>query len=681
MPNFNSIKFKIIAFAVLLVVAGLASRLFFGIPHIRDQMTELVSAQELALATYVAQDIDDSIRSRLALIGDLATDLPQASIAQPGKLSAWLQDRQRANPLFTGLLVVRPDGHALIGEYPALPGRDRLDYVDVDWFHGAMQSSKPVIGKPMRGRVNGAPLIVMATTVRDAGGRVVAVLAGLSLLDAPGFLDSLQKTRLGASGGFLLISPSDKMFVTASDPSMVLKPTPPAGANPLHDRAMSGFRGAGITVNAKGVEEISTMVTVPSTGWFLVARMPTEEAFRPITTLRDLTLTSTLIVLAVVIALVTAFLSAVLWPLVEVGRAMREMASGRRALAQLPVRRRDEVGDMVLGFNHLLATLHENEAALRTTMQKLDQLAGTDALTGAWNRRQFDEVVERELDRSKRYGHPVSLILLDLDLFKEINDKHGHAKGDQVLQHVADRVRGVLRKSDSLTRWGGEEFMILMPDTGLSTATALAERVRATIALHSIEGLGGVTASIGVAEYAGDSRDQWVARADAAMYRAKQAGRNRVEVDSTAGGAQAIAVLKKAGLVQLIWHDHFRSGNQTLDSQHQGLFDDSNKLLAAILSERSDDEIAAAVDTLMRDMVLHFQDEEEILLAVGYPHAAEHAVLHAALVHSAVELVEQFRSGSLDIGALFQFLARDFVAKHMLGEDREFFSCLDQSPR
>ncbi len=677
MPNFNSIKFKIIVFGVLLVVAGLASRIFVGIPFIRDQITELVSAQESSMANYVAQDIDRSIRSRLALIGELAADLPDAPLERPDYLSAWLHDRQRTNPLFSGLLVVRPDGHGLIGEYPVLSARGRLDYADRDWFRGAIHSNRPVIGRPARGRASGAPLIFIAQQVRDAKGRVVAVIAGFSLLNAPGFLDSLQKTRLGASGGFLLVSPSNRIFVAASDPSMVLTATPPVGVNRLHDRAMSGFRGAGITVNAKGVEEIAFMVTVPSTGWFVVARLPTEEAFRPITTLRDLTLKGTLIVLAVMIALVMAFLSAMLQPLVEVGRAMREMASGRRALAQLPVRRNDEVGDMVLGFNHLVAMLHEKEAALHSTMQRLDQLAGTDALTGAWNRRQFDEVVERELDRAKRYSHPVSLILLDLDLFKKINDNYGHAKGDLVLQHVADCIRGALRRSDSLTRWGGEEFMILMPDTGLSNAAVLGERVRASIALNSIQELCSVTASIGVAELvASESRDQWVARADAAMYRAKQAGRNRVEVDSPSKEARAIVESSKTGFVQLKWRDHFASGNQTLDSQHRGLFDDSNTLLAAILSESSGDEVGVAIDTLMRDIVRHFQDEEAFLLAVAYPRAAEHAALHAALLHSATELVERFRNGSLDIGALFQFLARDLVANHMLSEDRNFFPYL-----
>ena len=214
--------------------------------------------------------------------------------------------------------------------------------------------------------------------------------------------------------------------------------------------------------------------------------------------------------------------------------------------------------------------------------------------------------------------------------------------------------------------------MVLTPDTGLSNATVLAERVRASIASYSIEGFGSVTASIGVAEFlASESSDQWVARADAAMYRAKHAGGNRVEVDTASSGAPSLAESTEAGFAQLIWSDHFQSGNQTVDSQHRGLFDDSNNLLAAILSERSNDEVDAAVNTLMRDMVSHFQDEVKILLAVGYPHAAAHAALHGELIQSAVELVERFRGGSVNIGELFQFLARDVVARNLTVRETE----------
>ena len=678
MPNFKSIKFRLLVVGVILVVAGVASRIFILNPFVREQIVELVAAQESTIATYVANDIDHSIRSRLALIDRFAADLPSGLVERPEQLQAWIKARQQINPMFDGILVVSPDGLGVLAEYPKIPGRETLDYAHLDWFIAAKLSNKPVMGRPLRGRASNTPLIVMAESVRDAAGKVVAVLSGVSLLNAPGFLDSLLNTHFGVSGGFLLISPSDRMFVASSDPSMVLTATPPDGVNTLHDRAMKGFRGTGITVNARGVEEISTIVTVPSTGWFVVARMPTDEAFRPVTVFSEYTMKTGVIILIVMISLITALLTIFFRPLVLAARAMRDMADGKRELSQLAIRRNDEIGDLLLGFNHLAARLQDKEAALQSAVKRLEQLAGTDALTGSWNRRQFDEVVDRELDRSRRYGHPISIMLLDLDYFKLINDKYGHPEGDRVLQLVANLIREALRKSDSLTRWGGEEFMVLMPDTGLANATVLAERVRTRIGLHRIENVGSVTVSIGVAKFVvSESRDQWVERADAALYRAKHAGRNRVEVDAMPHEALSLAEFKEVGVAQLVWSDHYRSGNSALDSQHKGLFDSSNALLAAILSEPTGGDVSAVVDKLMRDLANHFQDEMKLLFAVGYPHAAAHAALHKELIHSAAGLVERFHGGSLNVGELFQFLASDLVVKHILSEDREFFPFLN----
>jgi diguanylate cyclase (GGDEF)-like protein len=165
--------------------------------------------------------------------------------------------------------------------------------------------------------------------------------------------------------------------------------------------------------------------------------------------------------------------------------------------------------------------------------RSLAQLASTDLLTTTWNRRHFEQAVEGEIQRSSRYGHPVTMLLLDIDHFKRVNDTFGHTVGDQVIREVANCIRSVIRLSDSLTRWGGEEFIILMPNTGLSSAAVLAERIRESIATHDFEGIGPVTASLGLAEYLpSGSQEEWLDRADRAMYRAKDKGRNRVEIDS-----------------------------------------------------------------------------------------------------------------------------------------------------
>lgn len=154
-----------------------------------------------------------------------------------------------------------------------------------------------------------------------------------------------------------------------------------------------------------------------------------------------------------------------------------------------------------------------------------------DALTGLVNRRHFLERLDGELHRSARFGLPCSLAVLDIDHFKSVNDRFGHAAGDAVLRMFAQTVGQCLRSSDLVARFGGEEFAVLMPQTPVDGATELAERIRGAVQSASVSGEGDalrVSVSIGVAQWSGENPEQLIARADDAMYAAKTAGRNRV---------------------------------------------------------------------------------------------------------------------------------------------------------
>jgi len=169
--------------------------------------------------------------------------------------------------------------------------------------------------------------------------------------------------------------------------------------------------------------------------------------------------------------------------------------------------------------------------ALKAANRELAWLATTDPLTGLWNRRQLDERLRQEIERADRYGHPLTLVLFDIDDFKGINDRFGHASGDQVLAELSRRVRGHLRTSDGLGRWGGEEFLVLLPECGGEQACELAEKLRQLVSATPFEDVGTVTASFGVAQRSlGETEDAWFGRVDRALYRAKQRGRNRVEL-------------------------------------------------------------------------------------------------------------------------------------------------------
>jgi diguanylate cyclase (GGDEF)-like protein len=176
----------------------------------------------------------------------------------------------------------------------------------------------------------------------------------------------------------------------------------------------------------------------------------------------------------------------------------------------------------------------------------LYELAMVDGLTGLFMRRYFDARIEEEIERSKRYGTAFSVVMMDVDDFKRLNDTHGHLVGDRVLRAVAGIVKGQMRGVDTAARYGGEEIALILPRTEMVAAYNQAERIRAAIADHriTVDGTGdseviGVTASFGIAAYpesTASKAEELVRKADRALYRAKKTGKNRVELYWADGG-------------------------------------------------------------------------------------------------------------------------------------------------
>jgi diguanylate cyclase (GGDEF)-like protein len=454
----------------------------------------------------------------------LAKDLPVDLLREPRQVDLWLSRHHALNPLFSlGLAVIPPDGHGIIADFPPLPERRQLDFTATDWFREARDKRRLAIGKPTLGRAAHQPVIVIAAPRLDAAGRVVAIVAGVTALDTPGFLDLIQDSQLGKTGGFLLVSPRDNLFVAASKPEMRLKPLPPPGVNRLHDAAMGGFRGTGITVNAYGVENLASFASVPAADWFVVARLPTAEAFAPIEKMRSRYMRNSVAIGLLIIAVLLLFLRHTFRPMKRAAEQMRLMADGKAPLAPLPVVRRDEVGEMAEGFNYLLEKLRESEA-------RMAHLAHHDALTGLPNRLSFLAHMQKGAALARRQDARLALLFIDLDGFKPVNDRYGHEVGDQLLQQVAARLNEGVRESDTIARFGGDEFVLLLTDVADSgSAAAIAEKIIARLsAPYCVEAIQlNIGASIGIALFPDDGEDvgALIAQADAAMYDAKRGGR------------------------------------------------------------------------------------------------------------------------------------------------------------
>ncbi|WP_439101655.1 diguanylate cyclase [Congregibacter sp.] len=243
-------------------------------------------------------------------------------------------------------------------------------------------------------------------------------------------------------------------------------------------------------------------------------------------------------------------LSSVTSPLKHLAEIFRKLSEGAEEDVVGTINTKDEIGDLFIAAEAfrrenirgrelltdyrelsrgLEAQVAERTHELNEKNKELDRLASMDKLTETYNRRALDESLAAELHRAKRYNRPMALLLMDIDLFKEVNDQYGHLTGDQVLVAMAQQIKNNLRASDLLGRWGGEEFLVICPEAGVEQARSVGEKVRSAIEATDFGLPRQITVSIGISIIAEDSTSEsLVADADRALYSAKNQGRNRV---------------------------------------------------------------------------------------------------------------------------------------------------------
>ncbi|MEL7603141.1 MAG: diguanylate cyclase, partial [Bacillota bacterium] len=302
---------------------------------------------------------------------------------------------------------------------------------------------------------------------------------------------------------------------------------------------------------------------------------------------------------------------------------------------------------------------------LRRVRDELRIASFTDALTGLRNRHFLNAVIETELSRAERYHQNLSIISFDLDRFKRINDLYGHPVGDEVLITTARIARETIRESDILVRMGGEEFMILLTNTGLGAALRVADRLRQNLAAEAHPIAGKITASFGVVEKrAGEDYTSLYSRVDEALYQAKEDGRNCVRTykeDASIGEL----------VLKLEWKKDWECGEETIDEQHRGLSRLLNRLL------KTDPEgTEGYLDELEHRLKEHFDYEERVLDRVGFPELERHRAEHKRLLEKFAGQRQMIMEGALTPLALFTYAVEEVVVGHLLEEDTKFFPYL-----
>ena len=653
----HTLKTRATVYTLVVFVLGIWSLSFFVSRTLQSDMEQLLGEQQLSVVTVLAKEVNDNLTDRLQALKTVANEMDADLMRNPAALQTRLEQRPLLQLLFNGgVWVAGADGTA-IADVPLSANRIGANYMEMDFIATSLKEGKPTIGRPVMGKKLKAPVFAITVPLRDAQGKTVGVIVGVTNLGKPSFLDKITHNPYGKTGGYVLISAKHRLVVTATDKSRVMEPLPAVGVNAWVDRFADGYESWAVATNPKGVEVLVSGKAVPVAGWYVLASLPTAEAFAPLQHGLQRLLWATAFLTLLSGAMTWWVMKRQLAPLDETAGALMALSE----LAQLPkplaLTHQGEIGKLVTGFNRILQTWKQREAVLqqrkvmleRTESMahlasfewdidtntvvwspemfcifgrdpalgipnlegqaelytpestqtlfdavgkavsegtpyeielmtvrpdgeqrpciakgfperdasgrvvrvaglvqditerkayegKLEHIAHFDALTNLPNRLLLADRLQQAMAQAQRRGNQIAVAYLDLDRFKSVNDRYGHAVGDQLLTVIANDMKETLREGDTLARMGGDEFVAVLIDLDSIESsgpmlTRLLEVAAEPVQLDAVVLQG--SASIGVTFYpqAHDiGADQLLRQADQAMYQAKLAGKNRYHV-------------------------------------------------------------------------------------------------------------------------------------------------------
>jgi PAS domain S-box-containing protein len=377
--NFNlfhrlSLKTRVTFFSLAIFIASIWSLTFYTSKMLRQDIQQMLSDQQFSTASFVAGEINQELENRLTSLEEIASYLSPAMQSNSMTLQPFLKQRTVFQNLFNaGTFVTSLDG-IVIADVPVSAERLGVNFMDRDYMQAVLKEGKAKVGRPVMGKKLMAPAFAMAVPIRDAQGKVIGALAGATDLSKPNFLDKIAQNNYGKTGGYLLAAPQYKLYITGTDKSRIMQPTPAPGVNPLLDRYMQGFEGSGVVIDSHGTEVLSSAKQILAVGWLLVARIPTAEAFAPIRTMQQRMLLIAIFMTMLAGSLTWLMLRRQLAPLLAAVNILSTQANTSLPSQPLPVTHHDEIGELIDGFNRLLETLGQKDKALRASRQQLSNI-------------------------------------------------------------------------------------------------------------------------------------------------------------------------------------------------------------------------------------------------------------------------------------------------------------------
>jgi diguanylate cyclase (GGDEF)-like protein len=540
-PRFESIRSRIVAFAV--VAALLPSGVMLGISYnqnrraLETKITEdlLSESAQSARATGVwlkerLYDLrvfagSDEVANTLDRPATGARASAVATSQAEGRLRDYLLSLHERFSDFEQLMVLDLNGNIV-----ASSGEISQIQLPRDWqttLHSETQIVGDVYWDPKAGRAK----LVVAVPAQRADGRIIGAFAAeLNLAPVRLLLRAFARDSTGAI--FLV---NRKGYPIASSEGMTQVLVKTRMAPPTMKKLLQSARAPFTYTSFGGRDVIGTLEYVPQVSWAIISEISAESAFQQVRHFRDVSL----LVIAILLVLVSAtgyrLGRLIARPLDLLTKGAGEVAAGDLAVDLPEAPGGGEVGYLTDVFNHMVSRLREGRReldliheTLRKKNEELEMLSTTDSLTGLDNHRELMQRLENEEGRYKRERRSFSVLVGDVDHFKQYNDAFGHPAGDEVLKAISDIMRESARSVDCVARYGGEEFVVMMPDTSATDALELAEHIRARVAAKKFMGRK-MTLSIGVATFPedADNAEGLISIADEALYQAKREGRDR----------------------------------------------------------------------------------------------------------------------------------------------------------
>jgi HAMP domain-containing protein len=369
--RWHSIQTRTTVFTLAVFVLSLWSLSFFVSRSLQADMERLLGEQQFSVVTAVAKEVDDHLTQRLLALEAVANEMDAGLMASPAALQTRLEQRPLLQLLFNGgVWVAGLDGTA-IADLPRSEQRIGINYMDRDFVAATLQGGKSSIGRPVMGKQAQAPVFAMSVAVRDAQGKVIGALVGVTNLGKPSFLDQTTQNPYGKTGGYVLIAAQHRQVVTATDKSRVMELLPAPGLNAWVDRFANGYEGSTLATNPKGVHVLVSGKGIPTAGWYMLAMLPTDEAFFPLHQLQQNLIWATLFFTLLAGALTWWVLRRQLAPLAATANAMVALADSPQIPQPLALTNQGEIGQLVAGFNRILQGWTQREAVLLENQQNL----------------------------------------------------------------------------------------------------------------------------------------------------------------------------------------------------------------------------------------------------------------------------------------------------------------------